>query len=85
MDELDCLGTAVKTVPGLEQPANVLTQHAAALPADRFTIVIVGGFNRGKSTLLKLALEIVPGLSAEIRQGAPANLKRLSWDRSFAS
>src|SRR5260370_31118995 len=47
---------------GLADPTHHLRARAEALRADRFKIVVVGGFSRGKSTLLNAVLgcDILP-------------------------
>lgn len=59
---LDELKEAVGGKLGLAEPAGRIGLRADALRADRFRIVIVGGFSRGKSTLLNamLGTDILP-------------------------
>lgn len=59
---LEELAGIVKGQLGLTEPAGHLEMRAASLRADRFRIVVVGGFSRGKSTLLNamLGTDILP-------------------------
>jgi GTPase SAR1 family protein len=55
-DGLEELAGLVGGQLGLTEPAGNLALRATSLRADRFRIVVVGGFSRGKSTLLNAML-----------------------------
>lgn len=61
-DGLEEMAALVGGHLGLAEPASNLALRAASLRADRFRIVVVGGFSRGKSTLLNamLGTDILP-------------------------
>src|SRR6266851_5933249 len=59
---LEEIAAVVSDQLGLDIPASQLHSRAESLRTDRFRIVVVGGFSRGKSTLLNAVLgcEILP-------------------------
>lgn len=61
-NDLEELAKIVEGQLDLSDPAGLLRLRAASLRADRFRIVVVGGFSRGKSTLLNAVLgtDILP-------------------------